>query len=103
MHAAVVWVQTVLVPFLGAPGLFLAAFLDSSFLSLPEINDLLMVTSCSADPELAWLYVTMTTFGSLAGCAVLWNIGRKGGEAFLNKRFGEHRVDWVRRVFARWN
>jgi len=28
---------------MGAPGLFVVAFLDSSFLSLPEINDLLLV------------------------------------------------------------
>ena len=28
---------------LGAPGLYLVAFLDSSFLSLPEITDILVV------------------------------------------------------------
>ncbi len=28
---------------LGGPGLFFVAFLDSSFLSLPEINDLLVI------------------------------------------------------------
>ena len=34
---------------LGAPGLFLVAFLDSSFLSLPEITDLLLV--CDGDAQ----------------------------------------------------
>ena len=31
---------------IGGPGLFLVAFLDSSFLSLPETNDLLVVSWC---------------------------------------------------------
>ena len=36
------WVQSVAIT-LGAPGLFLIAFLDSSFLSFPEVADLLLV------------------------------------------------------------
>ena len=36
MHKVVLWIQTVLVPLLGAPGMFLVAFLDSSFLSFPR-------------------------------------------------------------------
>ena len=40
MRRIVDWVQAFALA-LGAPGLFVVAFLDSSFLSLPEINDLL--------------------------------------------------------------
>ena len=36
------WVQAFALA-LGGPGLFLIAFLDSSFLSFPEVNDLLIV------------------------------------------------------------
>ena len=36
------WVRGVALG-LGAPGLYIVAFLDSSFLSLPEITDLLVV------------------------------------------------------------
>ena len=36
------WIQAFALA-LGGPGLFLVAFLDSSFLSLPEINDLLLI------------------------------------------------------------
>ena len=42
MRRFVDWIQTFALS-LGAPGLFVVAFLDSSFLSLPEINDLLLV------------------------------------------------------------
>jgi len=96
-------VQGVLVPWLGPPGVFIAAFLDSSFLSLPEINDLLLVTSAATDPDTVWIYATMATLGSLAGCSVLWWIGRRGGEAFLVRRFGKQRVDDTRTAFARWD
>ena len=95
--------QTVLVPLLGSPGMFLVAFCDSSFLSLPEINDILIVTSAAADPSSVWLSVIMTTLGSLAGCTVLWELGRRGGETFLVKRFGRPRVDQVRATFQRYD
>ena len=36
------WIQGFAVA-LGGPGLFVIGFLDSSFLSLPEVNDLLLV------------------------------------------------------------
>jgi len=103
MHRLFVWVQDVLIPFLGAPGIFIAAFLDSSFLSIPEVNDFLMVTSCAAHPERAWLYVSMTTLGSLAGCSALWWLGKRGGEGFLVRRFGPARVEQTRERFKRWD
>src|SRR4029078_5338359 len=87
MHKVVLWVQTVLVPMLGAPGMFVVAFLDSSFLSFPEINDILLVTSSHIHPERAWLYALMTTLGSVTGCLVMWELGRRGGESLLAKKF----------------
>lgn len=90
-------------PFLGPAGVFLAAFLDSSFLSLPEINDLLVVTAAARAPESAWLYVCMATLGSLAGCSVLWLVARRGGEALLYRRFGAERVVRTREAFRRWD
>ncbi len=103
MHRLVVWIQAVLVPMLGAPGLFVVAFLDSSFLSLPEINDLLVVSAAAANPRTAWISMLMATLGSAVGCALLWELGRKGGEPFLVKRFGQERVDQTRAVFHRWD
>jgi membrane protein YqaA with SNARE-associated domain len=102
MHKVVLWVQTVLVPMLGAPGMFVVAFLDSSFLSFPEINDILLITSSHIHPERAWLYAVMTTLGSVSGCLVMWEVGRRGGEAFLTRKFGPARVQRVRHALRRW-
>lgn len=102
MHKAVLWIQTVLVPILGAPGMFLVAFLDSSFLSFPEINDILLITSSHLHPERAWLYAITTTLGSVAGCLVMWEVGRRGGEAFVARRFGVQRMERTRAAWRRW-
>ena len=72
---------------LGAPGLFLVAFLDSSFLPLPGITDVLLVVMVTRHPAAMLLYVAATVAGSIAGCLVLHYLGRKGGEAFVRKRF----------------
>jgi LPXTG-motif cell wall-anchored protein len=96
------WLQTAFIPAVGPLGLFLLAFLDSSFLSLPEINDLLVVAGSAAQPGRAWLFVVLTTLGSVAGCLVLWRLGRQGGEALLVRRFGRARMEGVRVVYRRW-
>jgi membrane protein YqaA with SNARE-associated domain len=78
---------------IGAPGLFVIAFLDSSFLSFPEVNDLLIVLAVIAHPERMVLYAGMATLGSIAGCLALYTVGRKGGERLLRKRFSGGRVE----------
>ena len=102
MHRTALWVQFVLVPALGPFGLFVAAILDSLFF-LPELNDILVVSWSAAHPETAWVPVTMTTLGSLTGCSLIWWIGRRGGEPFLEKRFGAARVERTRDTFERWD
>lgn len=103
MHGVVVWIQTVLVPTLGPLGLLVVAFFDSSFISIPEINDILVVTSSTANPRMAWLAALMATLGSLAGCTLLWWLGRRGGESFLVRRFGAEKLERTRRAFRRWD
>ena len=78
---------------LGGPGLFAVAFLDSSFISLPQINDLLVVLMVTRDK--AWMpyYAAMATLGSVAGCYVIYRLAEKGGDAFLRKRLKEGHVD----------
>lgn len=74
---------------LGAPGLFLISFLDSSILTFPVINDLLLVELAIQHPVRMPLYAAMAMIGSLLGCVLLYYIARKGGEAFYQKRAGE--------------
>lgn len=77
---------------IGGPGLFLVAFLDSSFLSLPEINDLLVVMLVIEHEARMPYYALMATLGSLSGCLVLYGVGRTGGEALVRRRFSGPRT-----------
>jgi membrane protein YqaA with SNARE-associated domain len=78
---------------LGGPGLFVVAFLDSSFISLPQINDLLVVFMVVRNKPLMPYYALMATAGSVAGCYVLYLIAERGGEAFLARRLKRGHVD----------
>ena len=78
---------------LGAPGLFLVAFLDSSLLSLPEIADLLVVWMVTRHKARFVLYAVSATIGSIVGCLLLYYIGRKGGAALVRKKFSSATVD----------
>jgi membrane protein YqaA with SNARE-associated domain len=78
---------------LGGPGLFAIAFLDSSFISLPQINDVLVVLMVTRDK--AWMpyYAAMATAGSVAGCYAIYVLAERGGEAFLRKRLKPGHID----------
>ncbi|HEY7289004.1 MAG TPA: VTT domain-containing protein [Vicinamibacterales bacterium] len=77
----------------GAPGLFVIALLDSSFLPLPGATDLLLIVMVTRRKEHLVLYVIAAVFGSVAGCLMMHAIGRKGGEAFVRRRFTGARVE----------
>jgi LPXTG-motif cell wall-anchored protein len=87
---------------LGGPGLFTVAALDSSFVSLPQINDLLVVLMVTQHK--AWMpyYAAMATAGSVAGCSVLYVLANKGGEALLRRRVSSHRVDRAVGLYQRY-
>jgi len=69
-------------------GLFLIAFLDSSVLTFPVINDLLLIDLSIRFPARMPYYAAMATIGSVAGCLLLYYIARKGGEAMFRKHAG---------------
>jgi membrane protein YqaA with SNARE-associated domain len=87
---------------IGGPGLFLIAFLDSSFLSFPQANDLLIVLKVAQHKELAIYFAALATLGSLAGCLALYAVARRGGEAVLRRRGRPERVQRIRDAFARY-
>ncbi len=78
---------------LGGPGLFTVAFLDSSFISLPQINDILVVLMVTENKALMPYYALMATAGSVAGCYVIYYLANKGGEAFVRKRLKPGHVE----------
>lgn len=87
---------------LGGLGLFVIAALDSSFLSFPQVNDLLIIYLSTKNPERMPFYAAMTTAGSLLGCFVLYGLARKGGEVFLRRRFSAAKVDRGMALYQRW-
>ena len=87
---------------LGGPGLFVVAFLDSSFLSLPEINDVLVVLMVTRDEARMPYYAASATLGSITGCLVLYTLGRKGGGAILRKRVTGPRLEKAMGLFQRF-
>ena len=86
----------------GGLGLFVIAALDSSFLSFPQVNDLLIIVLSTAYPERMVYYAGMTTLGSLAGCFALYTAARRGGEVFMRKRFKGHHVDRALTLYQRF-
>ena len=86
---------------IGGPGLFAIAALDSSFVSLPQINDLLVVLMVTENK--AWMpyYALMATLGSVVGCSILYTLAKKGGEALLRRRVLSGRVDRALALYRR--
>ena len=73
----------------GGLGLFIIAFLDSTFLPFPSVNDLLLMALSIELPSRMMYYATMSTFGSVVGCVVLYVIAKKGEEAAFHRRVGK--------------
>jgi len=86
---------------IGGPGLFAVAFLDSSFVSLPQINDILVVLMVTENKELILYYALMATLGSVAGCYVIYVLAERGGEAFLKRRLREGHTERVLALYRR--
>ena len=101
LHNIAQWLANTLEPY-GAPGLMLIAIADSSFLSLPEVNDAALMALSINNPSRMWELAAMTVLGSVIGCTVLYVIGRKGGEALLGRRFAADKVQRVRRWYQKY-
>lgn len=93
------WLQAT-VAAAGGLGLFLIAFLDSSVLTFPVINDLLLIDLSIRYPARMPYYALMATLGSVGGCLLLYYIARKSGEAMFHKHAGPRAQkiqSWVNR------
>ena len=86
----------------GGPGLLVIALLDSSFLSLPEGNDLLIVVLSTGQTwgRMSYL-VLMTTIGSTIGCSILYWVGRRGGN-FVNRPARRAKLQQVADTYQKW-
>ena len=76
MKQFIVWAQAFALS-IGGLGLFVVAFVDASVLSLPEINDVLIVYMVTKHPPFLLYYAAMATAGSIAGSLVVFYLGRR--------------------------
>ncbi len=88
---------------LDGPGMLVVALFDSSFLSIPEVNDFLIVLLSIGKPagRVAY-YVFMTTLGSVVGCLLLYTVGRKGGNPLLKKKFSPRMMEKIAGLYRRY-
>ncbi len=85
-----------------APAMILIGALDSSLLSLPEINDYLVVMRCATDHKAVFYFPLFAAAGSVIGCLLLYTILRRGGQAVLRRRFRSDHLERVERAYARF-
>ncbi len=88
--------------YIAAPAMVLIGALDSSLLSLPEINDYLVVGRCFKYPSAVFYFPLFAAAGSVLGCLMLYTIMRRGGQAVLRKRFKPESIQRVERAYARF-
>jgi membrane protein YqaA with SNARE-associated domain len=80
----------------GGLGLLVIAFLDSSVLPLPVINDLILIDLSVSNHARMPYYALMSVVGSVLGCLALFFVAKKGGEAYFRKYAGP-RSDKIRK------
>jgi membrane protein YqaA with SNARE-associated domain len=105
LSAIAQWLEEYIVTvplYIAAPAMVLIAMLDSSLLSLPEINDYLVVARCYKYPSAVFYFPLFAALGSTTGCLLLYTIMRRGGQALLRKRFKPEKIQKVERAYERF-
>ena len=88
--------------YVAGPAMVLIGALDSSLLSLPEINDYLVVARCYSDPKSVFYFPLFAAAGSVIGCTLLYTIMRRGGQAVMRRRFSAENIARVEKAYARF-
>ncbi len=105
LNAIALWLEQYIISvplYVAAPAMVLIATLDSSLLSLPEINDYLVVGRCYKYPSAVFYFPLFAAGGSVLGCLLLYTIMRRGGQALLRKKFKAESIQRVERAYARF-
>src|SRR4029079_11430678 len=88
--------------YLAAPAMIIIGALDSSLLSLPEINDYLVLGVCFSTHNAVFYFPLFAAFDSVLGCFLLYTIMRRGGQAVLRGRFSIESIKRVEKAYARF-
>ncbi|MBA2732380.1 MAG: VTT domain-containing protein [Acidobacteria bacterium] len=103
--AVVQWLEQFVIGvpiYVAGPSMVVIGALDSSLLSLPEINDYLVVMRCANAPYEVFYFPLFAAAGSVLGCLLLYTIIRRGGQAVLRKRFRPEHLERVEKTYARY-
>ena len=75
--------------------------LDSSLLSLPEVNDYITAYRVAHNPSEVYYFPLFPAIGSVIGCLILYRIAQRG-EQFVTKRFHPKHLDRVKKIYREW-
>ena len=79
-------------------GLWLIAAMDSLIvITLPLAVDIAVIVLSSREHEMFWIYPLIATLGSICGAAVTYYLGRRAGEAGLERFVSARRLKTVQR------
>jgi len=88
--------------FLSPPGIVLMGILDASMVFfLPLGIDFVVILMSARKPDLFWLYALLATTGSVIGAAGTFWIGKKAGEAGLERFVSPRRLRRVKASVSR--
>jgi membrane protein YqaA with SNARE-associated domain len=87
---------------LGGPGLAVWAIVDNSFVPTSGTLDAFTVFLAAAQRDWWFYYAFMATIGSVAGGAITYGIGKKGGKEAFEKRLPDDKQEKVYRFFKKW-
>ena len=88
--------------YVAGPAMILIGALDSSLLSLPEVNDYLVVARCYTHPRAVFFFPMFAAIGSVLGCLLLYTILSRGGRAVLHRKFRLEHIERVEGWYARF-
>jgi membrane protein YqaA with SNARE-associated domain len=87
---------------LGALGLFFLAILDSSPLPTFGGPDILTAILAATRRHSWYEYAAVATAGSVIGAYFTFRIARKAGSDYLQKKFGNRKLDAILNFFQKW-
>jgi len=93
------WTENTFSP-LGIWGLFILAFIESSFFPIPP--DLLLIILCLNRPELSLLFAAICTAGSVLGGMFGYSIGYFSEEKILNRFIKESKMKKAHNFFEKY-
>jgi membrane protein YqaA with SNARE-associated domain len=93
------WTKDTFLP-LGSGGLFILAFMESSFFPIPP--DLLLIALTLLDPSLGLWFAAVCTAGSVIGGMFGYELGRYFGKPFLEKFVKKKKIEKVHKLFEKY-